>query len=117
MVLPRFITYPLRLFGDAGVDPVVIESRADEIVGPVSTNEHKALVGHLGGMRRNWVFHALGLSAPHRLAEVKLAEGQSIRAASVHQRCWNLKNRFPYKIYQQGISETNVVSLRVMHRT
>ena len=60
----------------AGVDPAVIESRADEIVGLVSTNEHKALVGHLGGVRRNWVLHVLGLSAPQRLAEVKLAEGQ-----------------------------------------
>jgi len=60
----------------AGVGLAVIESRADEIVGPVSTNEHKALVGHLGGVRRNWVLHVLGLSAPQRLAEVKLAEGQ-----------------------------------------
>ena len=32
-----------------------------------------------------------------------------IRAASVHQRCWNIKNRFPYKVDQQGIFETNVV--------
>jgi hypothetical protein len=31
-----------------------------------------------------------------------------IRAASVHQRCWNLKNRFPYKIDQQGISKNYV---------
>ena len=60
----------------AGVDPAVIESRADEIVGPVSTNEHKALVGHLGGVRWNRVFHALGLSAPQHLGEVKLAKGQ-----------------------------------------
>ena len=60
----------------AGVDPAVIESRANEIVGPVSTNEHKALVGHLGGVRRNRVFHALGLSASRRLAKVKLTEGQ-----------------------------------------
>jgi len=58
------------------VDPTIIESRADEIVGPVSTTEHKALEGHLGGVRRNRVFHALGLSPPRHSAKVKLAEGQ-----------------------------------------
>ena len=58
------------------MDPTIIESRADEMVGPVSTTEHKALEGHLGGVRWNRVFHALGLSPPRRSAEVKLAEGQ-----------------------------------------
>jgi len=66
----------LCLFGNAGVDPAVIESRADEMVGSVSRDEYKALVAHLSGVRRNRVFHALGLSAPQRAAEVKLAEGQ-----------------------------------------
>ena len=47
------------------------------MVGPVSKDEHKALVGNLSAVRQNRVFHALGLSAPQRLAEVKLAEGQS----------------------------------------
>ena len=37
----------LCLFADVGVDPVVIESRADEMVGSVSKDEYKALVGHL----------------------------------------------------------------------
>ena len=72
----RSFAYTLCLFGDAGVDPVVIESRADEMVGSVSRDEYKALVGHLGGARRNRVFHALGLAAPQRAAELKLAEGQ-----------------------------------------
>ena len=54
----------------------MIESRADEMVGPVSKDEYKALVSHLSGVRQNWVFHALGLSAPQRVAEAKLAEGQ-----------------------------------------
>jgi len=45
-----FVTYALFLFYHAGVDTAVIESRTDEIVGPVSTNEHKAFVGHLGGV-------------------------------------------------------------------
>jgi hypothetical protein len=54
----------------------VIESRADEMVGPVSKDEYKALVSHLSGVRRNRVFHTLGLSAPQRAAEGKLAEGQ-----------------------------------------
>jgi len=62
-------------FDLAGVDPIVIESRADEMVRPVSKDEYKTLVSHLSGVRRNRVFHALGLSAPQRLAEVKLAEG------------------------------------------
>ena len=72
---PRFVAYILCFFDLAGVDPVVIESRADEMVGPVSKDEYKALVSHLSGVRWNRVFHALGLSAPQRLAEVKLAEG------------------------------------------
>ena len=53
----------------------MIEGRADEMVGPVSKDEYKALVTHLSGVRWNRVFHALGLSATQRLAEVKLAEG------------------------------------------
>ena len=72
----RSFAYTFFLFGDAGVDPVVIESRADEMVGSVSRDEYKAHVGHLSGARRNRVFHALGLSAPQRAAELKLAEGQ-----------------------------------------
>ena len=86
MALPRFATYSSRLSGDAGVDPGVIESRADEMVGPVSTNEHKALVGHLSGVRRNRVFHALGLFAPRRLAEVKLVENQSAALTSALEK-------------------------------
>jgi len=72
----------LCLFGNAGVDPAIIESRADEMVGSVSRDEYKALVAHLSGVRQNQVFHALGLSAPQRAAEVKLAEGQD--AAPAH---------------------------------
>ena len=71
----RSFAYTLCIFGDAGVEPVFIESRADEMVGLVSRDEYKAIVGHLSGARRNWVFHALGLSAPQRAAELKLAEG------------------------------------------
>ena len=67
--------YSCCYLGDAGVDPAVIESRADELIGSVSKDEYKALAGHLGGARRNRVFHALGLSAPPRSAELKLAEG------------------------------------------
>jgi len=72
----RSFAYTLCLFGDAVVDPVVIESRTDEMVGSVSRDEYKALVGHLSGARRNRVFHVLGLSAPQRAVELKLAEGQ-----------------------------------------
>jgi len=70
----RVFAYSSCYLGDAGVDPVVIETRADELIGSVSKDEYKALAGHLGGARRNRVFHALGLSAP-RSAELKLAEG------------------------------------------
>ena len=49
MSMLRSFAYPLCLFGDAGVDPVVIESRAVEMVGSVSRDEYKALVGHLSG--------------------------------------------------------------------
>ena len=71
----RVFAYTSCFLGDAGVDPAVIESRADEMVGSVSKDEYKALAGHLGGTRWNRVFHALGLSAPPRSAELKLAEG------------------------------------------
>ena len=76
MSILRSFAYTWCLFGDAGVDPVVIESRADEMVGSVSRDEYKALVGHLSGAQRNRVFHVLGLAAPQRAAELKLAEGQ-----------------------------------------
>ena len=46
------------------------------MVGSVSKDEYKALMGHLSGVRWNRVFHALGLSASQRVAETKLAEGQ-----------------------------------------
>ena len=71
----RVFAYSCCYLGDAGVDPAVIESQADELIGSVSKDEYKALAGHLGGARRNRVFHALGLSAPPRSAELKLAEG------------------------------------------
>ena len=60
----RVFAYSSCYLGDAGVDPAVIETRADELIGSVSKDEYKALAGHLGGARRNRVFHALGLSAP-----------------------------------------------------
>jgi len=71
----RVFAYSCCYHGDAGVDPAVIETRADELIGSVSKDEYKALAGHLGGARRNRVFHALGVSAPPRSAELKLAEG------------------------------------------
>ena len=61
---PCFVAYILCLFSHVGVDPVVIESRADKMVGPVSKDEHKASAGHLSRVRQNRVFHALSLSAP-----------------------------------------------------
>jgi len=64
----------------------VIESRADEMVGPVSKDKYKALVSHLSGVRRNQVFHALGLSAPRRAAEAKLAEGQGAAPTSALEK-------------------------------
>ena len=72
----RSFAYTLCFFGDAGVDPVVIESQGDEMVGSVSRDEYKTLVGHLSGAQWNRVFHVLGLAAPQRAAVLKLAEGQ-----------------------------------------
>jgi hypothetical protein len=40
----------MYVFVYVGIDPVVIKSRADEMVGLVSRDEHKALVGHLSGV-------------------------------------------------------------------
>jgi hypothetical protein len=76
----------LCFFDLVGVDPVVIESRADEMVAPVSKDEYKALVSHLNRVRRNWVFHALGLSAPQWAAEAKLAEGQGTAPTSALEK-------------------------------
>ena len=84
----RYVIDGLCLFTNAGVDPAVIESRADEMVGSVLRDEYKALVAHLSGVRRNRVFHALVLSAPQRAAEVKHAEGQD--AAPAHAS-WKVK--------------------------
>ena len=53
----------------------MIESQADEMVGPVSKDEYKALMGHLSGVRWNRVFHSLGLCAPQRAAKLKIIEG------------------------------------------
>jgi len=81
----------LCLFGNAGVDPAVIESRVDEMVGSVSRDEYTALVAHLNGVRQNRVFHALGLSAPQRAAEVKLAEGRDATPAHASGKAKALK--------------------------
>ena len=81
-----YVTDGLCVFGNAGVDPAVIESRAEEMVGSVSRDEYKALVAHLSGVRRNRVFHALGLSAPQRAAEVKIAEGQDAAPAHASEK-------------------------------
>ena len=82
----RYVAYALCLFGYTGVDPVVIESRADEMIGSVSKDEYKALVAHLSRVRRNRVFHSLGLSAPQRAAEAKLAEGQGAAPTSALEK-------------------------------
>ena len=83
---PRFVAYILCFFDLVGVDSVVIESRADEMVGPVSKDKYKALVSHLSGVQRNRVFHALGLCAPRRAAEAKLAEGQGAAPTSALEK-------------------------------
>jgi len=90
---PRFVAYILCFFDLAGVDPVVIESQADKMVGPVSKDEYKALVSHLSGVRWNRVFHALGLSATQRLAEVKLAKGQGAAPAHGSEKAKALEKR------------------------
>ena len=56
------------------------------MVGPVSNDEYKALVSHFSGVRRNRLFHALGLSAPRRVAEAKLAEGQGAAPTSALEK-------------------------------
>ena len=61
------------------------------MVGSVSRDEYKALVAHLSGVRRNWVFHALGLSAPQRAPEVKIAEGQDAAPTHASEKAKALK--------------------------
>ena len=82
----RYVTDGLCLFSNSGADPAVIESRADEMVGSVSRDEYKALVAHRNGARWNRVFHALGLSAPQRAAEVKIAEGPGAAPAHASEK-------------------------------
>ena len=45
------------------------------MLGAVSNNEYKTLVGHLGGLRRNHVFHFFAITAPRRAAEAKIIAG------------------------------------------
>ena len=56
------------------------------MVGSVSKDEYKALMGYLSGVRWNRVFHALGLSGSQRVAETKLAEGQGAAPTSALEK-------------------------------
>ena len=48
----------------AVIDAKEVETRADEILGPVSGNEYDLLLSKLGRTRRNQVFHFFGVEAP-----------------------------------------------------
>jgi len=50
-----------------------VETRADEMLGPVSGNEYDLLLSKLAGARGNQVFSFFGLEAPQRAAETLLA--------------------------------------------
>ena len=50
-----------------------METRADEMLGPVSGNEYDLLLSKLAGARGNQVFSFFGLEAPQRAAETLLA--------------------------------------------
>ena len=50
-----------------------METRADEMLGPVSGNEYDLLLSKLAGARGNRVFSFFGIEAPQRAAETLLA--------------------------------------------
>ena len=50
-----------------------METRADEMLGPVSGNEYDLLLSKLAGTRGNQVFFFFGIEAPQRAAEALLA--------------------------------------------
>jgi len=50
-----------------------VETRADEMLGPVSGNEYDLLLPKLAGARGNRVFSFFGIEAPQRAAEALLA--------------------------------------------
>jgi len=55
------------------IDVAEVETRADEMLGPVSGNEYDLLLSKLAGARGNRVFSFFGIEAPQRAAETLLA--------------------------------------------
>ena len=55
------------------IDVAEVETRADEMLGPVSSNEYDLLLSKLAGARGNQVFSFFGIEAPQRAAEALLA--------------------------------------------
>jgi len=55
------------------IDVAEVETRADEMLGPVSGNEYDLLLSKLAGARGNRVFSFFGIEAPQRAAEALLA--------------------------------------------
>ena len=55
------------------IDVAGVETRADEMLGPVSGNEYDLLLSKLAGARGNRVFSFFGIEAPQRAAEALLA--------------------------------------------
>ena len=60
----------------ADVDPKVIETTADEAVGPMANVEYKQLVEKLEGTRKNRVFSFFEIVLPCRKVEMLLAEAE-----------------------------------------
>ena len=68
------------------IDARAVEGRADEILGPESSNEYDLLLAKLGGTRKNRVFRFFKIEAPQRVAEARLADQRKKKDAGAAPR-------------------------------
>lgn len=76
-----FLTIVFGFFAD--VNPKVIETAADEAVGPMANVEYKRLVEKLGGTQKNQVFSFFEIVPPRREAKMLLAEAEERKQQKV----------------------------------
>ena len=63
------------------IDVAEVETRTDEMLGPVSGNEYDLLLSKLAGARGNQVFSFFGIEAPQHAADALLAVQKARRKA------------------------------------
>ena len=58
------------------MNPIAIETLADEVLGAKAAKEYTLLKAKLGGTRSNRVFAFFGVEAPQRVAKAQLIEAE-----------------------------------------